>query len=335
MPVSNLTTIYKEFFIEMKKQTQVKNSEVKIKRVFVVGCQRSGTTWMTLLLAQHPVVTAFQHSKFFHYLSGLEKWWKFKENAQQRPVPILLEDEFYMLCRNFAVDVFNKVAARESAVQVVVDKTPENVRFSDLIINIFPDAYFIHVIRDPRSVFSSLRSAGSWTDRWEFPTRAVDGANFWLNAVNAGRKIGDVTERYLEVRYEALHESGPETLQQIYQWLDLSSDRELCQNALDECKIDKVRTKVKMPTGFFRKGVKESWRQDLTDSDIRIIEYVAQDLMQEFGYEKVGLPLHALPTTVRLQQGLEWLLVRAVRVSRALLRRVRGREYDFPEFIIY
>ena len=32
----------------------------EIQPVFIVGCPRSGSTWMTLLLSQHPEIAAFQ-----------------------------------------------------------------------------------------------------------------------------------------------------------------------------------------------------------------------------------------------------------------------------------
>ena len=47
-----------------------------MKRLFVVGVPRSGTTWTMLLLAQHPAVTACQQAGFFHSLKQLEDWWR-------------------------------------------------------------------------------------------------------------------------------------------------------------------------------------------------------------------------------------------------------------------
>jgi hypothetical protein len=39
-----------------------------MKRIFLVGAPRSGTTILQSLLAAHPEVISFPESKFFHYL---------------------------------------------------------------------------------------------------------------------------------------------------------------------------------------------------------------------------------------------------------------------------
>ncbi|NJL67494.1 MAG: sulfotransferase [Microcoleus sp. SM1_3_4] len=39
-----------------------------MKRIFLVGCPRSGTTILQSLLASHPEIISFPESKFFHYL---------------------------------------------------------------------------------------------------------------------------------------------------------------------------------------------------------------------------------------------------------------------------
>ncbi len=48
------------------------------KHVFIVGCPRSGSTWTTFLLAQHPEVATFQHAKVFDYLVWMRKWYRNK-----------------------------------------------------------------------------------------------------------------------------------------------------------------------------------------------------------------------------------------------------------------
>jgi len=309
----------------------------ELKRIFVVGCKRSGTTWTTLLLAQHPAVAAFHHSKFFHYLGCLELWWKQRES--KLPDSAVSKKTIYRSCREVALRVFDDVARSKPGAHAVVDKTPENLQLARFILKVFPDAYFIHVIRDPRSVFSSLRSGGESWARWEFPTKPFDGAKLWREEVEMGQRICKLTERYLEVRYEALSENGPSELEKIFAWLELPADRELCAQALAACAIDKVREKSKMPAGFFRQGEAEAWRQELSAFEVRIIEHVARGLMQELGYECVAAPFKHTPFRLRLHEGTDQVLSSLDRhfnrVSKAVLRRWRGRELDYPEIVVY
>jgi hypothetical protein len=58
--------------------------------VFVVGSPRSGTTWLQLLLAQHPAVATHQETHLFHnYLGPLERAYRGgRDTAQLRDVGI-------------------------------------------------------------------------------------------------------------------------------------------------------------------------------------------------------------------------------------------------------
>jgi len=334
----------------------------QLKRVFVVGCPRSGTTWTTLLLDQHPDVAAFHHSKFFHYMRSLEHWWQKRDGGQKERIAVaaldeqatgtteardrpkmelkraISEEKLYEFCRTFATEVFDEVASFKPGAQVVVDKTPENVRLSPFILKLFPDAYFLHVIRDPRSVFCSLRSAdSSWAGKG-FATKPIDGGKFWSSEVETGLQIAGATSRYREVRYEVLSEDGPGELERIFAWLDLPTKPGFCEEAVAACDIDSLRQNSTMPSDFFRTGAKDSWRQELSSRDVRMIEYVAHDLMERLGYEPTLKPFRYKPIRVRLQDGLERILSSADhslnRVTRGLLWRWRGREVDIPELVI-
>ena len=46
------------------------------RRVFIVGCRRSGTTWSMLLLAQHSEVVALQQTDFFRRLAHFGRWFE-------------------------------------------------------------------------------------------------------------------------------------------------------------------------------------------------------------------------------------------------------------------
>lgn len=306
-----------------------------MKRVFIVGCPRSGTTWFQLLLAQHKNVATTQETHLFDgYLSRLVETWN-----HWRPSPdgvgmgsILSDDEFHSLCAEFARKVFDKIAAANPAATTVVEKTPTHIRYGELILDLFPDAYFLHLVRDPRSVVSSLCAAGrSWGSHWA-SGRPVNNVRVWLSDVNAGRKIGTLTDRYREVRYEDLKgPAGAETLEGIFSWLELPADKAFCRQALQACSIERLKKESKVadgvrgfdsvmrsPKGFYRKGRVDSWKDDLPSHDIRLVEYLARDLMAAYGYEPVvsidrreGKP--ARLSASEILEGLEWRTRRSVR----------------------
>lgn len=178
-----------------------------MKHVFLVGCPRSGTTWLQILLAQHSQVATARETHLFNgYLHQLDRCWKtFKSHPDRVGLDTLLtEEEYYGLCSLFAQGVMKKIAASNPGATVVLEKTPSHVRFAPLILKMVPDAYFVHIVRDPRSVVSSLCAASrSWGGKWA--SRSVlSNARLWCSDVTRGREIARLTDRFREVRYEDL-----------------------------------------------------------------------------------------------------------------------------------
>jgi hypothetical protein len=239
-----------------------------VKHVFIVGCPRSGSTWATFLLAHHPEVATFQHAKVFHYLQAMQRWHRnksgysfivepslddapdAKRDANLKLAQALPEAELYPLLRPVAEGILASVAAARPGASVVVDKTPENGHLAEFILKVLPDAYFLHIARDPRSVFCSHRSASRSWAKWEFPTQPIDGARFWNDDVAAALSIEAMTDRYLQVRYEDLKDNGPTELARILSWLDLPAQPEFCEAAVAASSKDKVRPTKELPAGF-------------------------------------------------------------------------------------
>ena len=89
--------------------------------------------------------------------------------------------------------------ARAEGKRIWCEKTPMYVHHLTLLGKAFPDARFIHIIRDGRAC------AASFHRRWKFnPIRTIAR---WKQAVRDGRQQGQsLGERYLEIRYEAFTE---------------------------------------------------------------------------------------------------------------------------------
>jgi hypothetical protein len=269
-----------------------------VKHVFLVGCPRSGTTWLQLLLAQHgQVATARETHLFNGYLRHVDASWNAYQSQPERVGlhTLMSEDEYYDLLSLFARGVMDKIARSNPAATVVLEKTPSHVKYVPLILKILPDAHFIHIVRDPRSVVSSLTAASrSWGASWA-SADVLSNARLWRNSVTRGREIRQLTDRVREVRYEDLRgNDGAGVLDGLFAWLDLPSDRAFAARALEACEITRLRDgsgdirgfeSIKpRDSSFFRSGTTEAWKQDLSEHDIRVIEYAAGELIQEYGY---------------------------------------------------
>jgi hypothetical protein len=310
---------------------------VEPKKVFIIGVPRSGTTWTLMLLAQHAAVVGFQQGGLFHALAGLDRWWSSKHGHGKRLVrreqeanqethvgDIVTADEFDTLCKPLFEHVVHKIAAANPGTEAVVDQTPENLELATLILRLVPDAYFLHVIRDPRAVFCSLRSANSTWNR-RFPSSPVEIGRIWSSYMEKAAALRAVTRRYHEVRYEDLLERGPQELARIFAWLGLATDAEFCEQAVRDCSIDKLRQAAVAPAGFFRRGEAAGWRDEATRGEIRCIEFLTGRQMRAVGYEPVSRRPDRRPLRVALRDVLESRIPSIVRHLRAPLSTIKRR----------
>ena len=293
---------------------------MSVQKVFIVGLPRSGTTWMMWLLAQHPEVVAMQQSGAFLPVKRMEEWWvhdhRYSRGRQAGAgeagpdgadgegagyemagtSEIIAPKDFYDSAREMLSVVYDRVAAQTPGTRTVVDQTPEHMEFAPLIRGVFPDAYFLHVVRDPRAVCSSMRNAlKSWADPSGFPHTPVHISRGWNRFVQLGRQIGTTTDRYHMVRYEDLTANGNDELEKIHRWLGLETSSASRERAIASCKIEKLRKHTSMPQGFFRRGTSDGWRSDLSGSELRTIEYIAREEMGKHGYDTSHPKAHKKP----------------------------------------
>ena len=215
--------------------------------------------------------------------------------------------------RDFALGVFTKIAASRPGASVLVEKTPAHAYQRNLILRLFPNAQFIHIVRDPRSVVVSLREASRITGFEWARTGLVPSAKYWRKSVQACRKFSEATENYREVLYEHLHSDGPAELQQLFSWLGLDADREFCERAFAACDIANLRNASEVaapwslkdePVNFYRRGAADGWRDELSKGEIKAVEHIAGDLMDSFGYER-SAPVSRKPFRVSIHDALE------------------------------
>jgi hypothetical protein len=286
--------------------------------VYIVGMPRSGTTWLAWLLAQHPSVATLHQSGLFYAFDHLRNWWKrdvrfsrwtWKDGAPPPPGSLyevaasageLTDPALHAYCRHIAAHIYGELAPRTSGPKVVVEQTPEHLALAPFIEAVFPEARFLHLVRDPRAVYVSMREAvSSWADAGSFPTSPIQAAAAWKRSVRLGGELAArVPKNYYLVRYETLHADGPAELGRMLAWLGLPTDAAACERAVEACRIDKLREKSTMARGFFRKGSAGGWRDELSGRALRSIEYVCGDELERWGYERLHPRSNAKPFSV-------------------------------------
>jgi hypothetical protein len=260
------------------------------KLVFLVGSPRSGTTWLQLLLARSPAIATVPETQLFsQYMRSMVEQWN-DDRVTGRPIgltKLLGDEEFRGLLRSTSAFVFAKIAQSKSSATVVLEKTPQHVGYWREILDLWPEAHFIHIIRDPRSVVASLRAASrSWASDWA-SAGAWRNCERWIVDVSSGRQIGSATLNYQEVTYEELSVGGPDVVMRLLAGLGIPSSLDECKRYIDECNIENLKL-LPAPEGFFRLGRTDSWQVELSAWEIALVEHVAGPLMSELGFKPVN-----------------------------------------------
>ncbi len=274
----------------------------------VVGCPRSGTTWVQRLLATHPAIRTGQESDLFDlYVGPLLRTWQQELHADSSGRGSVglscyfTDAEFQHALRAYLHTLLQPMVGTLQPGELFLEKTPSHVMFVPEIHTLLPRARFIHVLRDARDTVASLLSASrSWGRAWA-PRRAAHAARTWVSHVNAGRAAQHSLPpgQFFEVRYEALHANGPHALRGLTDWLGIDwSDADLhaalVRNSPDAARAGRgtpiplggefAGGVVREPEGFIRQARAGTWRQDLSLADKVAVWRVAHSTMFRAGY---------------------------------------------------
>lgn len=144
------------------------------KRIFIVGCPRSGTTLLQGMLAAHPRIFSLPETFFFakvlprSWLKRYLLWPAIKVRGHlQRLIREMGRDDLLPLGRIglFQRDYhvpFVKVMDQmttDAGKDIWVEKTPWHIYCIEEIRKRMPNAIFIHIVRDGRDMVASLYDA--------------------------------------------------------------------------------------------------------------------------------------------------------------------------------
>lgn len=271
-----------------------------MKIAFIVAFPRSGTSWLQGMLATLPEIATVRETHLADgYLSRLVDFWH-QEHEQKAPdglKAILTEAEFYDCLKTFCDRIFDKFIELNPDAGIILEKTPDNLDFVDLLNRLYPQAYFIHVIRDPRAVVAShlalKKEEWGWISAEE---THLDIAKKWLKAIQKrDRAVELLEDRFIEVRYEDMKCDRNSVLLNLTNLLGLNYTSEQLDLLIPQVSArDLDRTKADFPlhspfydtrANFFRRGEIDSWKQELTEKQIAEIEAVCIDTMKAHQYE--------------------------------------------------
>lgn len=208
-----------------------------MKRIFLVGSPRSGTTMLQSLLAAHPEVISFPESKFFHYLlykkfagklpGRMEAFFKDEIN---RPELLQGFDDSQTVATKVSwfVGVLDGLAAEQNK-SIWLEKTPEHIYFIEDIQRFLPDAKFIHILRNSMDTIASLHEATRnshdlWGPGWDL-NHCI---HRWKEAMLISHKYAKNSNHIL-VKYEEILDNKVKKLEELSQFMEIEYDDKMLE----------------------------------------------------------------------------------------------------------
>jgi len=266
--------------------------------LLVLGVRRSGTTLLRVMLGRHSELAIPDESYFIPQLAdrhrGTIDVGEFADDLRRLPtlrdwdVPV---DEVRARLRpgmrlgEAIAAVYETYAARHGK-RRWGDKTPMYMQRLPMLERLFPDARFVHLVRDGRDAALSFLAMpkGIVTETWAHPRTATEFASEWRTEVEAAHRLGRNVgpRRYHELRYEELV-AGPEReLRRICDFAELAYEPAMLEYApeVDVSAKPHQQSLKRPPTPGLR-----DWRTQLSPEDVAGFEGVAGDLLRRLGYE--------------------------------------------------
>ena len=286
--------------------------------VIIGGCPRSGTTLLRTMLHSHPdlaipretrfVIEAWQRRKRFGDLGKvanrrrLARWIFRRPKSQARRLGLDPDEAIARLVAapptlgSLLATCFVMYAENEDKPRWG-DKRPMYASRMTAVWDLFPDAHFFHVVRDPRACVASLRklhwydgNIASMVELWERSLKSVDA---WRGKLAA--------DQLLDVRYEDLVRDPEATLKRVAGVAGLGAgeaalEQMLRYHEVKEWRSQRYHANLSRPLDESRVS---GWRETLEMSEIAFVEEATGPLMRRWGYEAVADGVSAPAELVR------------------------------------
>lgn len=268
--------------------------------IFIVGRPRSGTKLLRSLLNSHSQISipfwesnfipqniekaitfgdlsdVGNFTKFFSYFTNIEFFRKIAIHPNYSDIVSI--PTWYNKLDSYtyagAIKAFFVLFAEQDHKKIWGDKSPHNMLWIKELKTLFPNAKFIHIIRDVRD--HCLSSKKVWN---KHPYRS---AKMWIDAIKKCRKDAKIylKEDYYELKYEDLIEHTESTISNVCKYLEIKFEPGMLKLDKPAENLGDTRNNIQIV-----KTNKNKWRDEMDRATIRRIEEISYNLMRELQYD--------------------------------------------------
>jgi len=274
---------------------------------FIVGCPRSGTTLFQTLVDQHPKLCippeSFIFSYFGQYLCSGKIDFSNKAHVQLLTEHVINNNRikswglpldtstFTNRCYSGPSEYINHLFSLYASYAGKTrwgDKTPQHALCIPEILKVYPEAKFIHVVRDGRDVAESSR-------RVTIGPKSMRGiATRWCHFVNTVesefKSIPE--ENAIQVYYEDLILDKARVMNDVFAFLGEASIDSGISNP--ESSVSEKYATISSFHHSSQKGIDKSkigiYKKRMSQNEITLFESVAAPTLARFGYQVTSSP---------------------------------------------
>lgn len=275
-----------------------------MRPVFVGGCPRSGTTLLGALLGAHSRAVCVPEVHFkldlLHDLGWeepvpveqvarrLDRSWRYAVWGMSTSPQVLRaettggkgEGITYRQAMEGIVRAYATEVEQEHS-EVWIDHTPGNVRHTRKLLDQFPDAKFIHLVRDGRAVTASVLPL-DWG-----PNSVFEARSWWPTYLAHGLAAElRYPQRVIRISYEALLGRPHRVLVKLCEFLDLESEPHM--GSVTNFRVPRfTRGQHVLVTRPPDPSRIDAWKTALSPRQIELLEASVGDLLESLDYPLV------------------------------------------------
>jgi hypothetical protein len=272
---------------------------------FIIGAPKSGTTWLQQLINHHPQIYCIGEGLFFEALMPLLKRTLGEHNKaiqtknqmlynSDEGFPYFVNNHLYYLFAASVLMILNKDEGKHHP--IIGEKTPGNAAHLPLLARIFPEAKFIHIIRDGRDCavsgwFHIYRDTPEWAKKTypQFVDYANSFAKNWQKSVRLGYKyVNRNPDRCFELKFEDLHQSPYAVMKSLFTFLGAHGDSDTVNACIERASFRHLsggRERGNEDThSHYRKGIIGDWNNHFDATSLQVFMDHAGALLTELGY---------------------------------------------------
>lgn len=264
--------------------------------IFIVGMPRSGTKLLREILNNHSLIAISENEShcipyFYNKFNKIENF-KDKKNFKllyqyfsetfffqrlTQKINFINEESWYDSITDFTysgvIEAFYQSYTQKKNKKIWGDKTPSYLLHMPLLKSLFPEAKFIHIIRDVRDYCLSIHKA--WNKN------IFRAAQRWNDSIVKCRKNSKILDdtAYLEVKYENIIDDPEKNIISICKFLNIPYE----SNMVSLSRVVENMGDAKNYIGILKKNYGK-WENEIKSNKIRKIEKICGSLLKELNY---------------------------------------------------